>query len=85
MAEHADQLAIVVGLGQTGLSVVPHLIARGYSVEVVDSRAQPPQLGSLQEIYPNVPVHTGEFDASLLSRADLLVVSPGVALAELLQ
>ena len=82
MAEQADQLAVVVGLGQTGLSVVPHLIVQGYTVEVVDSREQPPQLGLLQEAYPNVPVHTGEFDAGLLSRADLLVVSPGVALAE---
>jgi len=82
MAEQANQLAVVVGLGQTGLSVVPHLIVQGYTVEVVDSRAQPPQLGLLQEAYPNVPVHSGEFDASLLSRADLLVVSPGVALAE---
>jgi UDP-N-acetylmuramoylalanine--D-glutamate ligase len=82
MAKQANKLAVVVGLGQTGLSVVPHLLARGFDVEVVDTREHPPQLDTLLEAYPRVPVHKGEYHRDLLCRADLLVVSPGVALAE---
>jgi UDP-N-acetylmuramoylalanine--D-glutamate ligase len=74
--------ALVVGLGATGLSCVRYLRARGDDVTVVDSRPNPPALVSLREQFPDVIVHTGDFDAALFRRADLLVVSPGVALRE---
>ena len=82
MTNHANQLAVVVGLGQTGLSAVPYLLGKGYDVEVVDTREHPPQLDTLVAAYPQVPVHKGKYDRGLLCRADMLVVSPGVALAE---
>ena len=74
--------AVVVGLGQTGFSCVRYLCAQGYRVTVVDSRAQPPRLHELRAQYPDVIAHTGGLDAQILAQADLLVVSPGIALRE---
>ena len=82
MTKTKKQLAVVVGLGRTGLSVVPHLLSLDYDVEVYDNRDLPPQMSILQEAYPGIPVITGEFDADRFCQADLLVVSPGVPLAD---
>ena len=82
MKQTGKQLAVVVGLGHTGLSVVPHLLSLGYDVEIYDSRDLPPQLSILQEVFPDIPVITGKFSARRFCEADLLVVSPGVPLAE---
>lgn len=81
MAERGGQ-TVIVGLGKTGLSCVRHLVARGESVSVVDSRQAPPMLETLQREYPGVPVHLGGFDARILRQAGRLVMSPGVPLAE---
>jgi UDP-N-acetylmuramoylalanine--D-glutamate ligase len=72
--------AVVVGLGKTGYSVVRFLLARGAQVAVTDSRAQPPELPRLAALAAQVSVRCGGFDAALLAGADLVVVSPGVAL-----
>jgi UDP-N-acetylmuramoylalanine--D-glutamate ligase len=72
--------AVVVGLGQTGLSAARFLLASGSRVAVTDSRAEPPELQRLAALGADVVVRTGGFDVSLLEQADLVVVSPGVAL-----
>jgi len=72
--------AVVVGLGETGYSAARFLLARGSQVSVTDSRAAPPALKRLAALGAEVVVRTGGFDASLLEHADLVVVSPGVAL-----
>lgn len=77
-----DNKSIVVGLGITGLSCVRYLKSKGHSVEVVDSRENPPGLDSCRAEFPNVPVHCGSFDVDLLSSAKQLIVSPGVAISE---
>jgi UDP-N-acetylmuramoylalanine--D-glutamate ligase len=74
--------ALVVGLGATGLSCVRYLTARGYDVSAIDSRAAPPNLATIKHEFPDVAVHTGDFAADWLARAELLVVSPGVSLRE---
>ncbi|WP_459863648.1 UDP-N-acetylmuramoyl-L-alanine--D-glutamate ligase [Endothiovibrio diazotrophicus] len=74
--------ALVVGLGVTGLSVARFLAARGVAVSVVDSRAEPPGRAALAAELPTVELLTGPFDAARMKRAELLVVSPGVSLAE---
>lgn len=79
-SRHYD--AVVVGLGKTGLSCARFLAARGVSFAVTDSRLQPPELASLTRLLPQIPVFTGGFDANLLSRADKLILSPGVAASE---
>jgi len=73
---------LVLGLGDTGLSCARWLAARGAQVSVADSRAAPPHAARLAEWLPQVPVFTGPFDDARLQAADMLVVSPGVPLAE---
>ena len=78
----ADKRVVVLGLGDTGLSCARWLAARGAAVHVADSRSAPPHAARLTELLPQVTLATGPFDAVQLKTADLLVLSPGVALAE---
>ena len=45
-----ENRTLVVGLGVTGLSVARFLAARGNSIVVVDSRAEPPGLDELRRV-----------------------------------
>ncbi|MDH5184085.1 MAG: UDP-N-acetylmuramoyl-L-alanine--D-glutamate ligase [Gammaproteobacteria bacterium] len=78
----ADVHYMVVGLGKTGLSCVRFLKAKGLKVSVVDSRDQPPGLNELSTEFVDVTTHTAGFDAGLMAAADVLVVSPGIAVSE---
>ncbi len=69
---------LVLGLGDTGLSVSNWVIGQGGSVVVADSRASPPRLKSLSK----EKVVTGKFRASLLKDVDLVCISPGLSLQE---
>ncbi len=73
---------LVLGLGDTGLSCARWLSARGAEVSVADSREAPPHAARLAQLLPQVRLHTGPFDAARLAAADMLVLSPGVPLAE---
>ena len=73
---------LVVGLGETGLSCVRFLSARGIAVVVTDSRIEPPGLDALRRLFPEVPVYLGKFDASQFEAASQIIMSPGVALSE---
>jgi len=74
----SDQFRIVVGLGKSGMSLVRHLARRGLPFAVVDTRANPPELASLQAEYPDVQVRCGELDVDFLCTASELLVSPGL-------
>jgi UDP-N-acetylmuramoylalanine--D-glutamate ligase len=74
--------ALVVGLGLTGQSCVRHLVARGYEVTGVDTRAQPPRVDDIRREFPRVVLHTGGLDARLFDEPGMLVVSPGISLKE---
>jgi len=73
---------LVLGLGDTGLSCAKWLAARGAEVTVADSRGQPPHQKALADALPGVKLHCGPFSDDLLLAADMLVVSPGIPLAE---
>lgn len=77
----SDQFRIVVGLGKSGMSVVRHLACRGQPFAVVDTRANPPELATLQAQYPEIEVRCGELDVDFLCRASELLVSPGLAVS----
>ena len=72
---------LVVGLGQTGLSVARYLGAKGIAFAVVDSRDNPPGKDELANEYPDAPIWFGEFQETPFMQAEQLVVSPGVAVA----
>jgi UDP-N-acetylmuramoylalanine--D-glutamate ligase len=76
----ADTKYLVVGLGLTGLSCVRHLAARGKWVAVTDSRTNPPNLTEVRTQFPDMDVQVGGFDIEQFEQADVLVMSPGVAL-----
>lgn len=78
----ASELNMVVGLGITGLSCVRYLNASGVPVAVMDTRAEPPNLSSLKETYPNIQIKLGGFDHALLNQATNIILSPGIALQE---
>ncbi len=69
---------LVLGLGDTGLSVARWVKSQGGGVVVADSRAAPPRLEDL----PGERVVTGKFRASLLKAVDLVCISPGLSLEE---
>ncbi|MDY7220251.1 UDP-N-acetylmuramoyl-L-alanine--D-glutamate ligase [Denitrificimonas sp. JX-1] len=81
MQKKSQQQQVVVGLGKSGLSLVRFLAQQGQSFTVADSRVAPPGLSTLQQEFPEVEVHCGPLSADLLSAAQTLYVSPGLALS----
>ena len=72
---------IVIGLGDTGLSVVRFLMMQGIKPYVMDTRAAPPMLKTLQQEFPDVPYQLGELNALDLAQAKQIVISPGMPLS----
>ncbi len=73
--------ALVVGLGDTGASCVRWLLEHDATVRATDSRDEPPHAQHLREAFPEVPLSLGGFRTPDFDWADMVVVSPGVALA----
>ena len=74
---------LVVGLGETGLSVARYLSGQGVPVAVVDSRSEPPALDrSRADLPADVAVFLGDFSAEAFERAEQIIISPGVSLQE---
>ena len=78
MIDYQDKQVVIIGLGSTGLSCVDYFIARNAIPRIIDTRVSPPGLERLPE---NVEHHTGSLKRDWIMSADLLVVSPGIALA----
>ena len=77
-----DKKVLVLGLGETGLSALHWLERQGAILSAADSRENPPNLESLIRRMPQVSIHTGAFKPEVFLSADLIVISPGVALSE---
>lgn len=73
---------LVLGMGETGLSMVKWLACLGANVRAADSRAAPPNLDALKQVVPAAQVFTGTFAAEAFVGIDLIAISPGVPLAE---
>ena len=82
MLQLKDKKVLVLGLGETGVSSLRWLETQGAILSVADSRENPPKLESLIRRMPQVTLHTGAFKPEVLLSADLIVISPGVALSE---
>ncbi|GKW25007.1 UDP-N-acetylmuramoylalanine--D-glutamate ligase [Pectobacterium carotovorum subsp. carotovorum] len=78
MVDYQGKKVVIIGLGLTGLSCVDFFLARGVVPRVVDTRISPPGLDKLPE---QVERHLGSLNEDWLMNADLIVASPGVALA----
>ena len=69
---------VVVGLGDTGLSMTRWLARHGAHVRVADSRATPPHAAALARDLPQVELSTGRFSRDIFAAADAIAISPGV-------
>ncbi len=78
----SDKRRVVIGLGKTGLACARWLYRNGMPFTVVDTRANPPGKGELQQDCPGTELICGALDAEYLSLADELIVSPGLSLKE---
>ena len=73
---------LVLGLGDTGLSMARWLSSHDARVTVADSRAAPPHAARLRAELPNVSLVTGTYRQEEFDAAELIAISPGVPLAE---
>ena len=69
---------VIVGLGETGISVANYLQAQSIPFIVVDSRNEPPQLHSFKESFPQVDIILGELSKDTFKFARQIIVSPGI-------
>ncbi|HSS46354.1 MAG TPA: UDP-N-acetylmuramoyl-L-alanine--D-glutamate ligase [Burkholderiales bacterium] len=80
--ELSGKKVLVLGLGDSGLSMARWLTRKGAQVRVADSRKQPPHAAQLAIEMPQVPLESGPFRDSSFSGIDMIAISPGVALRE---
>jgi len=73
---------LVIGMGQTGLSCVRFLLAKGHTVAVWDSRMDPPSMNELAQLLPSKAINLGPFDVARFSDYQQIIVSPGVSVQE---
>jgi UDP-N-acetylmuramoylalanine--D-glutamate ligase len=75
-----DKSVLVLGLGETGLSMLRYLKAQGARVRAADSRNNPPGLGEAKEYVIESLIHCGPFSDALFAGVELIAISPGVPL-----
>jgi UDP-N-acetylmuramoylalanine--D-glutamate ligase len=74
--DFSGRRVLVLGLGDTGLSMARWLTRHGAHVTVADTRAEPPRAGELRRDLPDVPLECGDFREA--RAADLIAISPGI-------
>ena len=77
-----DKQVLVLGLGDTGLSALRWLRGQGARLSVADTREIPPGVEIVKQEMPDVNVCIGAFSESVFNQAEVIVISPGVPLAE---
>ncbi len=82
MSSLTDKSVLVLGLGETGLSLVRWMLVHGAKVRVADSRNAPSAASWVQANFPQVEVRCGIFRSDLLEGIELVAISPGIAMAE---
>jgi len=69
---------IVIGLGETGLSVAQYLSKNDIAFTMFDTRSNPPKLQLFRQSFPSAEIYLGEFVSSLFAQAERVIVSPGI-------
>ncbi len=82
MSELRDKSVLILGLGETGLSLARWLSGQGARLRVADSRAEPPGVATLRSELPSTELHCGPFRDELLNGVDRIAISPGVPMAD---
>jgi len=82
MTSLRDKSVLILGLGETGLSLARYLHAQGARLRVADSRTSPPGVDILRSEMPQAELRCGVFDDALLQGIDRIAISPGVPMFE---
>ncbi len=69
---------VVIGLGETGLSVAKHLSEQGIAFLMCDTRANPPQLSTFKRRFPNTEIQLGKLVEGAFTKTAQIIVSPGI-------
>lgn len=77
-----EKKVLVLGSGETGISMVKWLSYLGAQLTLADSRSNPPNQHFLDNLVPPQRRFFGDFESNLLNQIDVIVISPGVPLAE---
>jgi UDP-N-acetylmuramoylalanine--D-glutamate ligase len=77
-----DKKVLVLGMGDTGLSMTKWLTRLGAEVRIADNRTAPPNREALEQVIPATKIYNGPFRAEAFDDAELIAISPGIPLAE---
>lgn len=75
----AQGLALILGLGASGLASARHLARCGWAIRAADTRVSPAGADVLKREMPAADVQTGGLPVSLLEGVSLVVMSPGLS------
>ena len=79
----ANKRIVILGIGITGLSCARFLHRYNIAFSVNDSRAMPISPGDFKHQFGSNTLVLGQWDHALIAQADILIVSPGINIAEL--
>ncbi len=82
MPIHSNKQRALIGMGKTGLSCARFLRDHGENFSWFDTREVPPGLTDIGKLFPDADFYCGDLDASILSIASEIIVSPGVSVME---
>ena len=82
MQRWSDKKVLVLGLGETGLSMVRWLSAQSARLRVADSRSAPPGLAQAARYVAAEQTFCGNFNDALFDGIELIAISPGVPLRD---
>jgi UDP-N-acetylmuramoylalanine--D-glutamate ligase len=75
----AGKHVLILGLGESGLAAARWCDRQGARVRVADTRITPPGIDELKRRVTSAEFCSGEFEKTLLTGIDLLVLSPGLS------
>jgi UDP-N-acetylmuramoylalanine--D-glutamate ligase len=82
MKRHKNKSVLVLGLGETGLSMVRWLSAQSARLRVADTRNAPPGLAEVRQYVSGDQIFCGNFNDALFDGIELIAISPGVPLRD---
>ncbi|HNP26320.1 MAG TPA: UDP-N-acetylmuramoyl-L-alanine--D-glutamate ligase [Nitrosomonas sp.] len=69
---------LVMGMGETGLSITQWLTRQNARIRVADSRINPPNVTAFESLLPEVEICAGPFEDKIFNDIELIAMSPGV-------
>ncbi|PID51312.1 MAG: UDP-N-acetylmuramoyl-L-alanine--D-glutamate ligase [Pasteurellales bacterium] len=76
--KYQGKIVTIIGLGKTGFSCIDYFSDKNVQLQVIDTRQNPVGIENLPK---DIICHTGSLNLDLLLKSDLVVISPGLALA----